>query len=105
MQPDRLIGGNTKLLAGLAAAHRLPAMTLNADFARDGGLMSYGPNLLAFFRQQGVMGAKILRGAKPADLPIEIPTKFEFALNLKAARLLDLTVPPLTLLRADEVIE
>ncbi len=80
-------------------------MTLFTDFARAGGLMAYGPNLLGIFRQCGVMSAKVLRGAKPAELPIETPTKFEFVLNLRAARLLDLTMPASTLLRADEVIE
>ncbi len=100
-----LVGANTKLLAELAAKHRLPAATLFTDFARAGGLLAYGPNLLGIFRQAGVISAKILRGAKPAELPIETPTKFEFVLNLKAARLLDLTIPASTLLRADEVIE
>ena len=105
MLSSPLIGGNTKMLAELCLKHRLPAMTLFTDFARDGGLMAYGPNLLTFFRQQGVMAAKVLRGAKPADIPIENPTKFEFVLNLKTASKLGLTVPATTLLRADEVIE
>jgi putative ABC transport system substrate-binding protein len=100
-----LIGGNTKLLADLALTHRLPAVTLFADFARDGGLMAYGPNLLTFIRQQGVMAAKILQGANPAEMPIETPTRFEFVLNLKTAAVLDIVVPPSILLRADEVIE
>jgi putative ABC transport system substrate-binding protein len=99
------VGGNTKLLAELTVTHRLPAVTLFPDFARDGGLMAYGPNLMAQFRQQGVMAGKILNGAKPAELPIETPTKFEFVLNLKTARLLGLTMPASILLRADEVIE
>jgi putative ABC transport system substrate-binding protein len=93
------------LLADLALKHRLPAITLFTDFARDGGLMAYGPNLLAFVRQGGVMAAKILLGAKPAETPIEAPAKFEFLLNLKTARLLGLTIPATLLLRADEVIE
>jgi putative ABC transport system substrate-binding protein len=105
MLSSPLIGSTTKLLADLAAKHKLPAITLFTDFARDGGLMAYGPNLLSFFRQQGVMAAKILQGAKPAEMPIETPTKFEFVLNLKTAALLGLTVPPSILLRADEVIE
>jgi putative tryptophan/tyrosine transport system substrate-binding protein len=100
-----LIGANTKLLADLALTHRLPAMTLFSEFARDGGLMAYGPNLLTFIRQQGVMAAKILQGASPAELPIETPTRFEFVLNLKTAAVLDIVVPPSILLRADEVIE
>jgi putative ABC transport system substrate-binding protein len=100
-----LIGGNTKALAELATKHSLPAMTLYPDFAREGGLMAYGPNLLTFLRQQGAMAAKILQGARPAELPIETPTRFEFVLNLKTAAMLDIVVPTSILLRADEVIE
>ena len=105
MLSSPFIGGNTKLLADLATKYRLPSVTLFTDFARDGGLMAYGPNLLAFFRQEGVMAAKLLKGAKPAETPIETPAKFEFVLNLKTANLLGLNVPPSILLRADEVIE
>jgi putative ABC transport system substrate-binding protein len=105
MLSSPVIGSNTKLCAELALTHRLPAMTLFTDFAREGGLMAYGPNLMAWFRQQGVMAAKILQGAKPAETPIEMPTKFEFVLNLKTARALGLTIPASILLRADEVIE
>lgn len=105
MLSSPFIGANTKLLAELALAHRLPAITLFTDFARDGGLMAYGPNLLGFFRQQGVMAAKLLQGARAAELPVEAPAKFEFVLNLKTANLLGLTVPASILLRADEVIE
>jgi putative tryptophan/tyrosine transport system substrate-binding protein len=93
------------MLADLALEHRLPAVTLFTDFARDGGLMAYGPNVLAYTRQEGVMAAKILLGANPAETPIETPTKFEFVLNLKTAKLLGITVPASILLRADEVIE
>ena len=100
-----LIGANTNLLAELALTQKLPAVTLFTDFARNGGLMAYGPNLLAHYRQTGVMAAKILSGAHPAELPIEAPTRFEFVLNLKTASLLGLLVPPSILLRADEVIE
>ena len=92
-------------LSPLALTHKLPAVTLFTDFAREGGLMAYGPNLLAFIRQQGVMAAKILQGAKPAETPIETPVKFEFVLNLKTANALGLTMPASILLRADEVIE
>jgi putative tryptophan/tyrosine transport system substrate-binding protein len=105
MLSSPIIGANTKLLAGLALAHRLPAVTLFTDFARDGGLMAYGPNLLAIFRQGAVIAAKILQGAKPAEMPIETPTKFEFVLNLKTAAQLGITIPASVLLRADEVIE
>jgi putative ABC transport system substrate-binding protein len=99
------IGGNTKLLADLALKYRLPAVTLFTDFAREGGLMAYGPNIKTVLRQEGVIAARILLGAKPAETPIETPTRFEFVLNLKTAKLLGLVIPASTLLRADEVIE
>ena len=99
------IGGNTKLLADLALKYHLPAITLFTDFARDGGLMAYGPNIQTVTRQEGVIAAKILLGANPAETPIETPTRFEFVLNLKTAKLLGLVIPASTLLRADEVIE
>ena len=105
MLSSPLIGANTNLLAELALTQKLPAITLFSDFARNGGLMAYGPSLLAQYRLAGVMAAKILHGTKPAVLPIESPTRFEFVLNLKTAGQLGLTVPPLVLLRADEVIE
>ena len=105
MLSSPLVGANSKLLAGLALAHRLPAVTLFTDFARDGGLMAYGPNLLGVFRQGGVLSAKILQGAKAAETPIETPSKFEFVLNLKTAAQLGITVPASVLLRGDEVIE
>lgn len=103
MLSSPLVGANTKIPAGLAMRHRLPAITLFTDFARDGGLMAYGPNLLDVHRQQGLMAARILQGAKPAETPIEAPAKFEFVLNLKSAKLLGLTIPTSVLLRADEV--
>ena len=99
------IGANTKLLADLALKYRLPAVTLFTDFARDGGLMAYGPNIQNVMRQEGVIAAKILLGANPADTPIETPTRFEFVLNLRTAKLLGLVIPASTLLRADKVIE
>jgi putative tryptophan/tyrosine transport system substrate-binding protein len=87
------VGANTKSLATRALAAKLPAITLFPDFARDGGLIAYGPNLLGYFRQQGVMAAKILKGARVSDMPVEAPTKFEFVLNLKTARELGVTLP------------
>lgn len=99
------VGGNAKLLAERCLTQRFPAMTLFPDFAREGGLMAYGPNLMTFMREQGVIASKILKGENPANLPIESPTKFEFVLNLKTAKILDVAIPPATLLRADEVIE
>ncbi len=88
-----------------ASLDRCPAITLFTDFARNGGLLAYGPNLLTLVRQQGVLAAKVLQGSKPAETPIEAPTKFEFVLNLRAAEMLGITVPASTLLRADEVID
>ena len=100
-----LIGGNTKLLAKLAMKYRLPGITLFSEFAREGGLMAYGPSILAVIRHEGVIAAKILSGANPAETPIETPTRFEFVLNLKTAKALGIVIPAPTLLRADEVIE
>jgi len=92
-------------LSELALRYRVAAVTLFPDFARVGGLLAYGPNLLDLIRQVGVMSGKIIQGAKPGDLPIERPSKFELVLNLKTAKALDLTIAPGLLLRADEVIE
>ncbi len=93
------------LLAELAQKHRLPAMFGTRENAAAGGLMSYGANIRELYRRAATQIDKILRGAKPADLPVEQATKFEFVINLKTARLLDLSLPPTLLARADEVIE
>jgi putative ABC transport system substrate-binding protein len=100
-----LISPNLEILAELALRHRLPAVTLFPDFARAGGLLAYGPNLLELFRLLGHISGKILQGAKPADLPIERPTKFELVLNMRTAKVLGLTIATGLLVRADEVIE
>jgi putative ABC transport system substrate-binding protein len=100
-----LISANVKMLAELSVRHRLPAITLFPDFARTGGFMAYGPNLLGLYRRVGILAGKVLRGANPADLPIERPTKFELVLNLRTAGTLGLSIPASLLLRADEVIE
>jgi putative ABC transport system substrate-binding protein len=93
-------------LVELAAQHRLPAMYHQSDFVLgSGGLMSYGPDLYDLFRRSATFVDKILKGAKPADLPVEQPTKFELVINLKTAKALGLTIPPSVLARADEVIE
>jgi putative ABC transport system substrate-binding protein len=94
-----------KMVADLALKHRLPTVTFFGEFARAGGFMSYGPNLLDTYRQVGGMVGKVLRGVKPADLPAELPTKFELVLNLRTAKSLGLVIPQAALLRADETIE
>ena len=92
-------------IAALAAARRLPAMYGLRTYAESGGLMAYGPNLDDNWRRAAVFVDKILKGAKPGDLPVEQPTRFELVINLKAAKAIGLTVPQALLLRADEVIQ
>jgi putative ABC transport system substrate-binding protein len=92
-------------IAEILASRRIPGISQFRTFPDGGGLMSYGPDLDHLYRSIGPYVAKILRGARPADLPIHRPTKFEFVINLKAAKALDLTVPPSLLTYVDEVIE
>ena len=92
-------------LVDFAAQHRLPTMFMNSDYVTAGGLMSYAPNFSAAFRQAAEYVDKILKGAKPADLPVEQPTKFELIINLKTAKTLGLTIPQTLLLQADHVIQ
>jgi putative ABC transport system substrate-binding protein len=101
---DPLANSNRKQIADLAAKYRLPAIYPWGDFVDSGGLMSYGPIFAAEGRNAARHVDKILKGAKPADLPVEQPTKFELIINLKAAKQIGLTIPPNVLVRADRVI-
>jgi putative ABC transport system substrate-binding protein len=92
-------------LAELSLFHKLPAVSLFPDFARAGGLAAYGPNLLDMFRQAGVIVAKVLKGSKPGDVPIERPSKFELVVNTRTAKALHVVFPTSVLVRADDVIE
>ena len=89
----------------LALKHRLPGMYGAREYVDVGGFMSYGANTVDLRRRAAVFVDKILKGAKPADLPVDEPTRFELAINLKTAKALGLTIPPSLLLRADEVIQ
>jgi putative ABC transport system substrate-binding protein len=93
------------LIIALAARHKLPAVYNGKYMVADGGLISYGPDFVDPFRRAAGYIDRILKGEKPADLPVQAPTKYELAVNLKTAKALGLTIPPTVLGRADEVIE
>jgi putative tryptophan/tyrosine transport system substrate-binding protein len=103
--PDAFMGVHRVPIILLAARNKVPAIYAFSFFARDGGLISYGPDGVDIYRRAASYVDRILRGAKPADLPVQLPVKFEMTLNAKTAKALGLAVPPSILLRADEVID
>lgn len=103
--PAPLMTRNAGQIASLAIKYRLPSLFYSGDAAKAGGLISYGASLIDIYRRAAYFVDRVLKGANPADLPVEQPTKFELVINLKTAKALDLTIPPTLLARADEVIE
>jgi putative ABC transport system substrate-binding protein len=103
--PSAMFFNQGKQIVDLAMKHRLPSISMARELAEVGGLMAYGASLTDLQRRSATYVDKILKGAKPADLPVEQPTKFEFVINLKTAKLLNLTIPQSVLFRADRVIK
>ena len=102
---DPMLVNERRRIVELAGRTRVPAVYFDRTFAEAGGLLSYGTDLFALYRSASTYVDKILRGAKPADLPVQQPTQFELVINLKTAKTLGLMIPPPILLRADRVIE
>ena len=103
--PDNFIFSRNEHIAAMALSRALPTIYQWREFADAGGLMTYGAPQTDVYRQMGIYAGRILKGEKPADLPVQAPTKLELAINLKTAKALGLTVPQVLLTRADEVIE
>jgi putative ABC transport system substrate-binding protein len=103
--PDLFTVARRTMIIELAARYRLPVVSYYSKFAVEGGLFSYGSDIIDLYRRAASYIDRILKGANPNDLPVQQPTKFEFLINLKTAKALSLTVPPILLAQADEVIE
>jgi ABC-type uncharacterized transport system substrate-binding protein len=102
---DPLVTNRPRMVADLALKYRLPTMMENKEMAAAGGLLSLGPDIVDSYRRSATLVDRILKGANPADLPMEQPTKFDLVVNLKTARALGLTIPPSVLARATQVIQ
>jgi putative ABC transport system substrate-binding protein len=105
MLSSPIFAGNPQLLGDLAIRHRLPAINNDTDFAQNGGLIGYGPELQSLFSQAGLLTRKVMQGAAIADLPVERPTRFRLVTNLKTAGMIGVIMPSSLVLLADEVIE